>query len=844
MILRAMIRALRMVALALCLAGPVASALTAPAAAQDQAQPVFDFEAWEKTASRAEEIIANAQASTPALETLRATLAEYRSKALDLQAANQARIDTLQAQLDALGPPPEEGQTEAPEVARRRAELTRQLADAKAPVLAAQEAWTRADGLIGEIDRIVRERTTTELLTLGPSPLNPAHWPTAWETLQRVGSQIAGEVDEALSSDAQRALVRQKLPAILALLVLGLLLLTRARNWLVGALGMVPLGRAEGGGGLRALVISTTRVVVPVIGLVLIVWAVRLTGYAGLRGLILLDAIPLMGVAIFGAAWLGRTLFDAADGTPVFLALDDFARVRARRAAMAMGWVVALHLLLARFAAPQDFPLEAHVVLSFPVILAGGLLLIRMGLLLEPAHNPAAQADNALNARFFSLLTRAAIAIGAVGPVLAAIGYFAASVALVIPAIETLALMGTMVIAYHIILGLWELLMASAFGRRAPAEGDERPLTLVPVGVGFALVLVALPILALIWGARVSDLQEVWTTISDGFTLGDRRISVTDFLTFAIVFAIGYTATRLAQSALSNSVLPRTRLDAGGRNAVVTGTGYLGIVLSAVIAIRSAGFDLSSLAIVAGALSVGVGFGLQAVVSNFVSGLILLVERPIKEGDWVEVGQYSGYVRKISVRSTEIQTFDRATVVVPNADFITGTVINWTHSSLNGRIRVPVGVSYDSDPEQVRAILQEIADSHPMVDPELGASVVFMGFGPDSMDFEIRAILKDVNNALSAKSDMNFEIVRRFREAGIEIPFAQRDIHLREPEKLAAALAGVGGPPARREGGDREGADTAAPARRSEERSARTQAADRDGEGRSGGDGGEGADPG
>lgn len=775
------------------LAGLLLVLLLAPAVAQDPAAKAFDFEAWQSTAARAEGVLENSEASTPALETLRATLAEYRAQALALQGTNQARVETLKSQLAALGPPPTEGETEAAEVASRRVELNDQLAKARAPVLAAQEAYNRANGMIGEIDRIIRERIADQLFTLDVSPLNWTHWPEARTALGTVAFSVADEIDEGLNSETQKVLTRQSLPLSIALVVIGLVLMTRARHWLIRAVGFVPLSRREGASEARSLFLSLTQIAVPMAGLWALVAGINATGLVGFRGGMLLAAVPVMGILVFGALWLGRTLFPADPTAPHFFRLDGDQTSRGRRLAVGMGIVLALDFFLQHFSALQDFTDVARIVLSFPVITFGGVLLVLAGLLLEPKPvGDAEVADNPLQRRIFTIVTRGAVLIGVAGPVLAAIGYEAGGSALVLPAIRTLALLGTILILFRLTSDLATLLSGrpdEAPGKKKKADDpDEARLTLTPVVLGFLLILAALPVLALVWGARVSDLLEVWTMVTEGVTFGDRRISFGDFLTFAVVFAIGYTLTRLVQSTLRTTVLPRTKIDAGGRNALLTGTGYLGIFLAAIAAITSAGIDLSNLAIVAGALSVGIGFGLQAIVSNFVSGIILLVERPIKEGDWIEVGAYSGYVKKISVRSTEIETFDRAVVVVPNADFISGTVTNYTHTSNRGRVRVPVGVAYGTDTKRVETILTEIADAHPMVDHRFDVAVIFMGFGADSLDFEIRAILKDVNWSLATKSDMNHEIARRFAAEGIEIPFAQRDINIRNLPALADAI--------------------------------------------------------
>jgi len=319
-------------------------------------------------------------------------------------------------------------------------------------------------------------------------------------------------------------------------------------------------------------------------------------------------------------------------------------------------------------------------------------------------------------------------------------------------------------------------------GSDAAGVGEQMSGQAIILGAGLskmAVYLAAGIMMLLPWGYRTADFFQFVSNIFFGFEVGGLSFSLASiFLAFGL-FIVGYTVTVALRAWLRNQFLPTTSLDIGVSNSISTMFGYAGFILAGILAVTAAGFELSNLAIVAGALSVGVGFGLQSIVNNFVSGLILLAERPIKAGDWVVTAGGEGYVRKISVRSTEIETFDRATVIVPNSTLITDNVTNWTHENTAGRIIIPVGVGYDSDPDQVREILLGCAKDHPKILGRPAPIVFFVDFGASSLDFQLRCHLGDINYAMSVSSDLRFEILRALRAAGIEIPFPQQDVHIR-----------------------------------------------------------------
>ncbi|MFT7595402.1 MAG: potassium efflux system protein [Paracoccaceae bacterium] len=736
------------------------------------------YQEWLKVATRAEDVVDANRASIAAMENLRFEVAGYREKFASSRAENTDRIRTLQSQLNALGPEPETGE-EPTDIANLRVNLKEQLAALKVPRVVAEEAYNRANGLIGEIDRIIRERQARLLLDRGPSPLNPVYWPVAMRDISNMLVGLWNETVAGWQSETNREGMRRNLPVILLLTAVGLVLLLQSGRW-SEQLGEYLRQFGGRGTGVWRFVVSLAKILFPMVGTFALVQAVSLTGILGVRGELVLAAMPKWALTLLVFNWLSGQLYARRIENEV-IPIPENRRAEMIFYVRMLAVMLVLRDMTGLYEQIENISDGSRAVAGFPVILTTALLLLRLHYVGFRVQKTTDEQVGVLQrAAGFSRIVRGirqvAMVLALISPVLAAFGYIYAAEAIVFPVILTLAIVSCVLILQRF--------FGDLFGWFSGTSELAARESLFSVLVGFVLTLGSLPMLALVWGARVADLTELWSRFLEGFQIGDSRISPVNFLSFALVFVVGYSATRLLQGGLRNSLLPKTSIDPGGQNAIVAFTGYLGIFLAALLAVSSAGLDLSSVAIVAGALSVGIGFGLQTIVSNFVSGIILLIERPISKGDWIEVAGQMGYVRDISVRSTRIETFDRTDVIVPNSDLISGMVTNYTRGNTVGRVIVPVGVAYGTDTRMVEKLLLEIATAHPMVLANPAPSVVFQRFGADSLDFEIRAILRDVNWSLSVLTDMNHEIARRFVEESIEIPFAQRDIWLRNPEAL------------------------------------------------------------
>jgi small-conductance mechanosensitive channel len=292
---------------------------------------------------------------------------------------------------------------------------------------------------------------------------------------------------------------------------------------------------------------------------------------------------------------------------------------------------------------------------------------------------------------------------------------------------------------------------------------------------------------------RLEDTLGHWLNVVlfTSATIGSVEISLGDILGFALAIWLGLLLSRFIRFLLETDVFPRVSLPRGVPATISMLVNYTVLGLAFVMAMAAAGFQLDRLALIVGALSVGIGFGLQNIVNNFVSGLILAFERPVQSGDTVEFGTMFGQVSRIGVRSSTVRTFDGAEVIVPNANLISNEVTNWTLSDQRRRIEILVGVAYGTNPHQVLEILLDVVKQFPNLLTDPAPSALFLGFGESSLDFSLRAWTDNFDEFLTSKSQLTLAVHDAIYAAGIEIPFPQRDLHLRSVDPGAVARIGA-----------------------------------------------------
>ena len=357
--------------------------------------------------------------------------------------------------------------------------------------------------------------------------------------------------------------------------------------------------------------------------------------------------------------------------------------------------------------------------------------------------------------------------------------------------IDSLATVLVFMLFMYMIHGAFEWLFRnSPLGRTSMIDSDDTETIIDRMArfIDFAIVaLILLPAILMIWGVYDSLAGATKGVLSLGFNLGQLKINVGLLLLSAAILYGSFLTSWIVQKMLvDEETLFKRRLEKGVRLSMARLAHYAITLAGFLFAISALGFEISKITIMLSALGVGIGFGLQGIVNNFVSGLVLLFERPVRVGDVIQVTGNFAEIKKIGLRATTVQTFDRADQIIPNADLITNQVTNWTLSNRQIRLIIPVGVAYGSDINLVTETLMACAQTNPKVAKRPAPNVLFLSFGESSLDFELRVFVSDFGHRIEVRSALNHQIDRSFRAANIEIAFPQRDLHLRSVDESAS----------------------------------------------------------
>ena len=737
------------------------------------------------------------QTNPAIVEALRPQIETLQREAAVAAAAAETDTAAIQQLLDALGPPPPEGEPpESATVAAERAVLEERRIEREGHLKQAELILTRARQVMKRIAETRRERSARQLLERGPSPLS-------WTVLSNAGPHALGVVRRLTDAPLDqwfpaRGTARwtdwQPLPLLALALVLTIVVVVPARRWILRHhirdrdIGTPSFPRRIH----AAIFIGIARGVLPsLVGIVPLTFLLFAPAERGIAADGLVAAFgALAGIVLTGGIARAALAPYSPDGWRLAPLTGEGARGLYRRIRALAGLVGTLFFIEYLAARHLAMPRELAV---FYRLLADGAV-AGFFLLLLPAHlwrrreapeTAAAPKPSDPGSLRTGATLRVTAAIAALSvPLLSLAGFEPLANYLAISLVKTVVVLGLAAIAHGIARDTIILALARRdAGTGAAGETEREGSTMLRfwlvVAIDTLIALVAMVALLASWGLAWVDIKAGLATAVEGFRIGSFRLSITDLMFAVIVFLALLTATRWLQRLLETRVFPQTRLDSGMRNSLKSTVGYVGLIIALAVAIATAGIDLSNIAIIAGALSIGIGFGLQNIVNNFVSGLILLAERPIKIGDWIVVGEHEGFVQRINVRATEVRTFQHSSVIIPNSELLSSALVNWTHKDATARIEIPVGVSYGADVDLVRDTLIEIAASHPEVMPEPGPFVLFTAFGDSSLDFELRCYTSQAGRRVRIATAMRFEIVRLFRERGIEIPFPQRDVHVR-----------------------------------------------------------------
>ena len=733
-----------------------------------------------------------------------AQLVEFRAEARAIRLETETlterlsrRLGALNAERDALGPAPAEDATAEPDdVASLRVDLTGEYSETDALLRQSKFNAALADRLLTQIADRRRSLFYHQILVRGLSPLNPELMIAGWAGLVDGWTQTTDWLQREINLRDYRETLQRDLVLVGLAFLAALVLVWPVRAWLDRRIEAYM--SAHDPTDQRMVIVATIRAMARLI-----------PGLIG--GIIVLTTLRQLEIihperpadqVVAQIVWIGilalLTVDAATDATVAqrrvgwrLLPLDPYNGFLVRLLFMGLTCVIAFDAILRQAVTIHTLPQSTTLLISGVATIIISLAFIlgtRPSVWRKPEDLDPEKSSYLSGPRSWipvvGLITGLAL-IGATLIGFVALAYFVST--------RILLFFGLIAVLTCLRSVLREGIAALSGSMRPKAGGPVTTPTESALAfwsfftLDLMLVVMALIPAALLVGAEWAELRDLAIDAFFGIKIGPVTLSLADVMAAIAVLVFLMWLTRRVQSAAETRFLPRTGLDEGARQSMRTLIGYFGIALACLAGISTAGLDLSNLAIVAGALSVGIGFGLQSIVSNFVSGLILLFERPIKVGDWIVVASGQGYVKRISVRSTEIETFEKSSIIVPNSELISGTVTNLTFGNKQGRVLVPVGVSYDADPDRVIEILEEVTRAHPKIMSYPAPFINFAGLGDSALNFEMRGFVRDVNDGFRVQHDLRLTVFKRLKEEGIEIPFPQRVVTVRTEGPVDAA---------------------------------------------------------
>ncbi len=728
-------------------------------------------------------------------------LGDLRNRALDVQQQAEQLASTLspqsaglQTRLDVLGPPPAKGAPpESPQLSSQRKELTKAKNDLEGQIKQANSLGTEATQLAAHVAELRRDQFQTQLSSRTATPFSRTFWadpakafPDDMRRAEQLGSNALLIVQQAWQPP-------NRAPFVLCLIT-SVLLLSVGR-WLIERVLVrvttqhMPTGRLR----RSALAVAMTLAYTLAIGL-----AARSAYLALSWNDLLADdlddlAKKLVRLVTFAAfmTGLGRAMLSSKRPSWRLSTLSDDAAHRLRAFPALLGGAALLRGVVESInnaiGASLAITVTTRALLAVLIALLVGSALMRLG---QSRRATLAAGELTAQRPVWVGLVVAAAFVG-VGIVL--LGVITGYIAFAFFIAGQMLWVGVILTALYLLMYLVDDIFDTVFdpkGRSGTrlqtsfglASGVLEQTGTLLSGIARAMLLIlAVAIVLAPFGAGPQELAGRVGTLLSGGTLGSLNVVPGNIFDAVLVFALGLLVLRVIKRWLSDQLLPKTSLDSGMQNSMLTLLGYVGGVLVFVLALLALKVDLQGIAWMASALSVGIGFGLQAIVQNFISGLILLAERPVKVGDWVAIGGVEGDIRRINVRATEIQMADRSTMIVPNSQFITQNVRNVTLANAQGRVNIKLSMPLETDAGKARELILEVLHAHPDILNMPTPSVQLENLDAGSMTFNCIAYVNSPRDVSGVKSDLLFQILESLRNAKLPMTSPQSMVLRRLP---------------------------------------------------------------